>query len=642
MARLMPKKRIDQDSHPRQWRKLFEQFIQEIRIDSKELTGSQPLGKILYGAQYRFLDEVCAGLENGQREFTCLKARQLGISTISLAIDIFWMVVFEATQGALIADTPANLDNFRRIIARYLKSLPAGYKVPIVKDNRMGLEFANGSILQYLVAGKRGTADLGTSRALNFIHATEVAKWGDSAGITSLRATLAEKHPNRLYIWESTAKGHNHFYRMWNAANEDQHTQRAFFIGWWAKEAYRIEKDDPRYAQYMEDPPTEEEREKAAIVSDAYGWSVQPEQLAWYRWWSIARAGQGGDEDETGSMEENYPWHEQEAFVVTGSHFFPARRLSQDLKKVHTDPDYKFSAFRYLLGEEFTNTEMDIMDIEVVKRSSLAHLRVWERPVDHGIYDIGVDPAFGRNDWADQHCISVWRAYADRLDQVAEYATAEPETYPVIWVLAHLASMYRNCRINLEINGPGATIQQGLKHLKAHLRGMVVAKGEPDYPRSFLDALSGARWFLYHRPDSMASGYVYNFKTNSDNKFVIMNGLRDSYILGNLIVRSGPMLEQMETIIQETGEISAFGKGKDDRVFAAALAHHAWTEWDRNPLRARGRAYAIVRQEEREAAAKGVKPQETGLVGQIVRHTFAMAQVRRAEVARNRAIGRLA
>ena len=141
---------------------------------------------------------------------------------------------------------------------------------------------------------------------------------------------------------------------------------------------------------------------------------------------------------------------------------------------------------------------------------------------------------------------------------------------------------------------------------------------------------------------SLGAGYVYNWKTTGDNKFVIMNGLRDSYILGNLIVRSGPMLEQMETIVQDAGDIAAFGKGKDDRVFAAALAHHAWIEWDRNPLRARGRLYGIVKEEEAKAALAGEKPRDTGLVGQIVRHTFAMAQVRREQQARNRAIGRLA
>lgn len=616
------------------WRPLFERFIANLEIDSKEALGPMKLGDHLYGAQKRFVDEVIKGLEEDVRFFVTLKARQLGLSTISLAIDLFWLIVFDGTQGALITDTTDNLANFRRIIERYLKSLPKNYKIPIKTHNRALLEFTNGSVLQYLVAGTRGSKNLGTSRALNFVHATEVAKWGDSAGITSLMATLAERHPNRLYIWETTAQGHNHFYDMWQKANEDTDTQRAIFIGWWAKEAYRIDKSDKRYERYMADPPTPEEIEKAEIVRDAYGWHVEPEQLCWYRWWSATRA------EEEGAMEENYPWHESEAFVVTGAHFFPAKRLAADLKAVMSGAEhYKFAAFRYIIGEEFTQTELDVLQMEQVTRSALAELRIWDRPVEHGVYTVGVDPAYGRTDWGDQHCISVWRCYADKLIQVAEYATDMQETYQIIWVLAHLAAMYRNCRINLEINGPGAAVMQGLKHIKAQLRAMAPNKGEPDYPRTFLDALGAARWFLFHRPDSLGSGYVYNWRTQADNKFQIMNQMRDSYVLGNLLVRSGPMLQQMETIVQDNGDIGASGHGKDDRVFAACFAHYAWLEWERRGLIDRGRTLAQVTEDERIAAEKGARPQGNSLVGQIVRNTIMSARARRAEEDRRRAIG---
>jgi hypothetical protein len=52
-------------------------------------------------------------------------------------------------------------------------------------------------------------------------------------------------------------------------------------------------------------------------------------------------------------------------------------------------------------------------------------LRVWEDPAPTGQYVIGCDPAWGRNDWADRSSISVWRCFADKLIQVAEYADSD-------------------------------------------------------------------------------------------------------------------------------------------------------------------------------------------------------------------------
>ena len=159
-----------QRSAAKTWLPLFMDFIGHLTIDSKE-TGIGPL--IPYGAQMRFLVEVCDGLDRGIRHFVVLKARQLGISTISLAADLFWLMVHDGLQGGLITDTEANRDKFRILLERYINSLPKGLRVGIKKHNRNNLVLNNGSVLDYLVAGTRKSAGgLGRSRALNFLHAT--------------------------------------------------------------------------------------------------------------------------------------------------------------------------------------------------------------------------------------------------------------------------------------------------------------------------------------------------------------------------------------------------------------------------------------------------------------------------------------
>src|SRR5215475_6052806 len=114
-----------------QWLDPFLDFISHLTIISKEIEhdgGDQavPLLDVLYGAQRRFLREVTNGLDNGVHSFVCLKARQLGISTISLAIDCFWLCVHQGLQGALITDTDANKEAFRLQLEHYLLSLPRG------------------------------------------------------------------------------------------------------------------------------------------------------------------------------------------------------------------------------------------------------------------------------------------------------------------------------------------------------------------------------------------------------------------------------------------------------------------------------------------------------------------------------------
>jgi hypothetical protein len=74
----------------------------------------------------------------------------------------------------------------------------------------------------------------------------------------------------------------------------------------------------------------------------------------------------------------------------------------------------------------------------------LATLKIWEEPIDTAYYVIGADPAYGSSDWADRFCIQIFRCYADGLDQVAEFATSELNTYQFAWVIAHLAGAYKN------------------------------------------------------------------------------------------------------------------------------------------------------------------------------------------------------
>lgn len=571
-----------------EWIPVFLEFLKRCNIPSKELKEPGPIEP--YEAQYRFLRELDEGLTLGQHLYCILKARQLGMSTIMLILDIFWLYMHPGLQGALVADTDENRTQFRETITQVLDGLPKGFKIKVRKHNRSMLVLENGSRLQYMCAGKGKNPDLGRSRGLNFIHATELSSWGDQDGIHSLMDTLATENPNRLYILESTAKGYNVFWDLYRKAKIDP-TQRPVFIGWWAKETYRIRQGTAEFDAWWTNNPVLTDAEKAmeGLVLRDYGWQLTTEQWAWWR-------KQQFDRSETNLLQE-FPWHADVAFQVTGSPFFSIKRLNEDLNFVQTQV-VTFSGYKYELPDTF-----DRMKCDEVYSATESELKIWEKPIRNARYAIGVDVAYGRSPTNDRHCIEVFRCFADKLVQVAEWATSIPETRTVAWVLAHLAGSYRDCMINLEVSGPGLQVMQEMKNLRqmiatAHLRNL-----EPIFEAK--NALDMARWFLYHRPDTPGQGYMYNWKTNHDNKQEMFNGLRDSYNTERVIVRSVPLLEEMITLVQNGVSIQASARNKDDRPFATGLSHHAWQHWIRFSMMQENRTHAIEMAKQQQMLAEG-------------------------------------
>lgn len=603
------------------WLPVFTDFIKLLRIDSKEVAAVDDRGSKLelWESQRRFLKSVCEGLDQGKRIFYCLKSRQVGLTTLSLVFDVFWLAMYPATIGALVTDTPKNSAANRRAIRRYVESVPKGFfgkSFTIVDDNRDFITFSNGSRLDLLVAGTRNKKAWGEGVGYVFAHLTEVASYGSKEGLDSFREALASNHPNRLVIYEGTAKGFNHWRDMWISAKKDLHTCSTIFVGWWSKDLNLIKRSDPRYAAYNS-APTGEEQELIDAVEEQYGHKVTMEQLAWYRW----RAAQ--DDVDIHTLYQNQPWTEGQAFVMTGFSFFATRVLQHDMARIQNPEDpISFKGYRYLLGNDFYAGVMEA--INDVERLEEVRLRVWEDPLPGAQYVIGCDPAWGRNDWKDRTAISVWRCFADKLIQVAEYADSDVDTRQAAWVLAHLAGAYRNCMINIELTGgPGMAIMTEFDHLRDRMRAeMYREQTRKDY--DWDDFLNTARWYLYHKPDSMGAGYAKGWMSSHDAKWRMLCQFKDSHTSGMLVTRSVPLTEEMLTVVQNGAEISAPGRSKDDRVFAAALANMGWVEWFRPTMIQQGLSYDVVlAQENNEEYSKGA-----AFVDQIVMNFMKQQETR--------------
>ena len=534
--------------------KKFYKFCSELKIETKE-QGLRKMDRLL-GTQTYVMNEIAKGLENDVHFFVILKGRQLGITTVSLALDLYWQFTHPGWQGTLVADTEENRDMFRSTLAMYMEGLPKEYKIPLVAHNRNQMVLKNRSRLFYQIAGNKSR--LGQGKAITYLHGTETASWGNEEGLASLIASLAETNPERLYMFESTAQGFNMFHDMYKTAKAAR-TQAAIFCGWWRNELYTINPESNVYKVYWDGKLTPEEKEWVKDIKKMYGVEINSRQMAWWRWKMFE-----GIKDET-LMYQEFPPTEDYAFVMTGTSFFSSSRCTEAAKRAKKKvPDH----FRYVFGQLFQDTEV------LPSTERLGTLKIWEEPIDSAYYVIGADPAYGSSDWADRFCIQVFRCYADGLDQVAEFATHELNTYQFAWVIAHLAGAYKNSTLNLEVNGPGQAVINEIKNLKR----MASAMGGP-IGHGLLDVLGSMQNYIWRRNDTLGGlSNSIGYLTTSATKERMLNYMKDYFEREMMTIESLDTLEEMKNIVREDGFIGAPGRAKDDRVIAAALACVAFAE----------------------------------------------------------------
>ena len=579
------------------FRKAFMNFLNNVKIDSKETGGGTILGKVAYDAQFRFLDCVFSGLSDDIHDFKILKSRQLGISTMSEALDVFWLGMHAGLKGALVFDSTAHMEAARARIVDMINELPRSLKFPTIKsNNRYGLTLSNRSSLLFMAAGTRSSrsgGSLGASVGLNFLHCSEMCSWDNDEGIASLKAAMAKEFPNRLFIFESTARGFNAWHDMWEEAKQNDLSERTCFIGWWAKGTQRIYRGTPMFERYGTEPPSETEIDRMIEVKDRYGCEIDQEQLAWYRHQSNPSLETDADGQLSFEPDEytaqNQPWTEDEAFQQTGSSFFSGPRLTEMSRTAATD---KFTAYNYTMPTEFA-----YLSVDPTRNYRSCHLKVWKDPEPGGAYILAADPAFGHSEDNDRSSIQVLQCYADQIEQVAEFAYAGVRTDQFAWICASLLGWYSksdnsSCRFILEINGPGEAVWNEYKSLKQRL-----SQGDLKYLKAkegVGDIFRNARNYIYVRSDSMsASGGAWHWKTTPGNKVGLMERCRDFVSNGTVIIHSHDLITEMRGITREGDSIGATGRNKDDRVLALAIGIRAWEDKERKGLISAGRTREI-------------------------------------------------
>lgn len=607
----------------------FYAFLNRCFVNSKDY-GRICLGERLYFGQRYAITQIFDALEADIHDIYILKARQLGISTVFRALIVFMLGIHKGLKGAIVFDTDNNKSNARTELETIINDLPRSLKFPKIKsNNRAGLTLESDSQVLFMSAGvkkSKSSGTLGRSVGLSTSHCSEMCSWDNVEGLRSFKESLSDINPDRLYLWESTARGFNEWFAMWGDARKDTAHCLCIFLGWWAKDTQRIEKTDADFDAYGVTPPSEKEAEKIRRVKQLYNVDISVEQLAWYRRKVDPTAQAEGDADaefEGNTIQvQEQPWTEDEAFQQTGAIFFSSEKLTEVTNR---DVSPNFKSYFYSVGTEFIDTH-----IIKAPNAKMAELKVWEEPDPDGYYIIGCDPAFGENEHNDRSSIQVFRAYADGLDQVAEYASPMARTEQLAWILASLLGWYGSgtnsqVKYGLELNGPGTAVFTELRSLKHQIESHSYLENQVQ-ERGLKDIFRNVKTYLYTRADAIQGGMSLHIKTTAALKITFMERLRDNVSNGKLRVRSMDLVEEMKTIAREGDTIKAPGSMKDDRVLAAAFAVHCWETGPRRLLMGSGR----TRESEAARQRLTIVDQVNLFQSNQLQHFFA--QKRRARV----------
>jgi hypothetical protein len=561
-------------------RERFLTFLSKLKVQSKDY------GLVafkLLGSQRYIMDMMIEALDKGITTFVIIKPRQVGATTFFVSLDLFWAFEYPGLLGAFIFHEEPSRDEWRTGIDVFYDEIPSKvtingkvlrFKPRKLRHNRNQIVFANGSRFRYLIAGtaENRKGGIGRSGSANYVHGTEVAHYGNSDDINAFKSSTSSIYAHRLQIWESTGNGYNHFFDTWETAKSSRN-MCAIFVGWWRDERNQFPLTDPRFHDYMPDNSlTSLERKRVKAVKELYSFAITLQQLAWYRW---KRSDEFSDDQQM--MDQEFPWTEDDAFQATGSKYFTGESLTAAIREARRSP---FQGYRYKLTSRWEDTGVQGF------KDQRAELRIWEHASKFGYYVIGCDPAYGSSDEADRSVVSVWRAYAECVVQVAEFCTNNISTYQCAWVLAHLAGFYGtvDCRVIIEINGPGTAVWQELMQLQERMKEIRPQSENSDLRNIF----KNMRQFFYNKADQVGSSdFAFHWRTTEDLKRKLMAQYKDAFELGRLIPRSVPLLDEMRRIVNDEGHIAAEGAHKDDRVMAAAMAFEAWRRWLQPILRGR-------------------------------------------------------
>lgn len=320
-----------------------------------------------------------------------LKARQLGMSTITEGVLFNWCFIHPGTESLVIAHESRASEGLYRKTQMFWQTWPFR---PLFHTSNLSLRrIAWEETRSAIQIATAKNIQSGRSLTIHALHASECAFWENAEQLmTGLSQTIPEKHGS-LVVIESTANGVGNWYHdSWEAAVDGDSDYIPLFFPWYKHPEYRVVNS----VLQLTDLNAEEK--------DYYRLGVDLPHLEWRRW-MIPNKMQNSEEN----FKQEYPATPEEAFLTTGRNVFPLDKLadcydfnpgakgrlfkngSQVIFK--PDPAGPLTLFKYpakdknygqyfVAGDPTHTTSGDNACIQVINRRTFEQVAVWHGKID--------------------------------------------------------------------------------------------------------------------------------------------------------------------------------------------------------------------------------------------------------------------
>ena len=293
----------------------FERFCALLDIVTKDVSENARRPFKLNRIQRKFLKEVKESRNAKQRRHIILKARQIGMTTLLLALDLYYFLTVRGARVVVVCQSDAD-DAQKGVIAGPMRTFIESLKnVGVPLDDLKSHPFewhlpSRNSTLRIIGAGasEMAAAKAGRAGTITHLHATEIAFWEyASETLTAMMASVPPAAKGSWIVFESTPNGASgQFYDRCKAARFGDSEYAFHFYPWFDHEEYAIELEPGEVLT-----PELDNKRELWLVNDC---KITPEQFKYYRN-KVTNDGQS-------KTDQEFPSDPDSCFLSSGRLFF--------------------------------------------------------------------------------------------------------------------------------------------------------------------------------------------------------------------------------------------------------------------------------------------------------------------------------
>jgi hypothetical protein len=456
------------------------------------------------------------------------KSRQLGITSWAIAYSLYLAHTRPDTVCMLMSYSLDTVDIvFKKLKAMY-DDLDPSVKIKDVANNRKELILENRSRIVCCVCGSK---DQGRGATIRYAHLTEVSSMDDEKLKNQLVAIEAALRPDGQIVLESTSKGMNYWYELWQKAVYHESQYKPFFFSWLDDKRQFIQEYEQnteiyfnRYGKYLDFEELDEEENSLFYKMDGNNNPLAMKKLMWRRM-KIANIG-------IEKFRQEYPTTASESFLVSGNNVFSLEKIQARTNNIYDSKPL---------------SQKNIKNLSPLMKKWKKDWDMWREPKSKERFYAGVDTGEGIG--SDNSVIEI----VDQNGiQVFEFASNKIKPYEFADLVREVGNYYGTALLVVEKLSAGHTVVDKLYD------------GSHRYIRLYKYKEYDAKGKARKKP---------GFQTSSKSRPIIINRFVEMFETGQILLNSKKLLDEMKSFqLDDTGKQQAVKGAKDDRVMAFAMA----------------------------------------------------------------------